>query len=792
MRRFFTLAVLLLFAIPFGASLSGCKKGTIVDYCNGENSGLVVGQLTTLDLEPRLTGLSLNQGQISNVSGPSGSDCKGNSASAGNPVYASSNITLVDVQPNTGKLCAGTFNRQTGGGIPDYTVCTPGTTSGTAFITASAQSVSSNPIPVYVHPIVTSILLGPPSANCAPGTAGYDPASNCYNTTVLNGACMTTPLTVSAYVGDRCLSQGQAAQLVARAYTGTDITNPANNVSCLVGPLSFTSLNPATVTIDANGLATAAAPGSGVIQASNVLSSSSAGFFSTCPPASITLSASGSTTAPTAPLAVNTNSSQSLVATVKDTQGNPINNLSLTYVSSTPITIPATGSIITPVFPGSGTISALCQPPSCNASSFNLIGLYGNGLPVTSNPVQINSSGTANSTVLYIGSTGSQYIQPVDFTTTVQAAPARLPYVPNSMVISNDLSSIYLGSSTELMVLSVSGVSITLTQQSTTVVGTALAISPDNATLVVTDPSRNLTYLYTPNGNSINTEIGGTGVRAVWSQDSTTVYITTTDGRMLVHSTFTGWQSVPLGVTVPANLDLTITVPNAGVYLGSNVGQTGSLVTARTNCPATTINNAPTTPATTGNGGFNQTTSNSFYPLISTVNTTSDRVAATNDGQHILGASVASGVSDIVTNVKSGGCPVPFTNTFTAAKAFTGIAPTVINSILPTSDSAFAVVTYQGTGGAVPQYAVGTGTLSSIPLQKTTAGTPIAPVSGVVSSDNQTIFVGTSGDNVVHRLTRGTTGFTDTVAPVVPALIGINGGVATPDLLVQKPRRSTN
>ncbi len=779
MRRFFTLAVLLLFAVPFGVSISGCKKGTIVDYCNGQNSGLVVGQLTTLDLEPRLTGISLNQGQIGSVSGASGTDCKGTSVSPGNPVYGSSNMSLVDVQPTNGRLCAGTWNRQTGGGIPDYTVCTPGTASGTAFLTASAQSVSSNPIPVYVHPQVTSIVLGPPSTNCA-----TDPASNCYNTMVVNGACLTTPVAPAvAYVGDRCLSQGHAGQLVARAYTGTDITIPANNVSCQVGPLSFTSLNPSTVTIDANGLATAAAPGSGVIQASNVLSSSTAGFFSTCPPASITLSAAGSTTPPTAPLAVNTNSSQSLVATVLDTNQQPINNLSLTYVSSTPITIPATGSVITPVFPGSGTISAICQPPSCNASSYNLIGLYGNGLPITSNPVQINASGTANSTVLYIGSTNSQYIQPVDFTTTSLPAPARLPYVPNSMVLSNDLSSIYLGSSTELMVLSVAGTGVTLNAQYTSVVGTALAVSPDNSTLVITDPSRNLTYLFTTSG-SISTEIGGTAVRAQWSQDSTTVYVTTTDGRLLVHSSFTGWQSVPLGVTTPANVDVAVTVPNAGVYLGSNVGQSGSFVTAHTNCPTTGINNPGT--------GFNQTTTNTFYPLAATVNTTSDRIAATNDGLHILGASATAGVSDIVTNVKSGGCPVPFNNTFTAAKPFTGIAPTTITGVLPTSDSAYALITYLGTGAAVPQYAPGTGMLTSIPLQTTASGTPIAPVAGTVSSDNLTVYVGTSGDNVVHRLTRGAAGFADTVAPVVPALIGINGGVATPNLLVQKPRKATN
>ena len=153
---------------------------------------------------------------------------------------------------------------------------------------------------------------------------------------------------------------------------------------------------------------------------------------------------------------------------------------------------------------------------------------------------------------------------------------------------------------------------------------------------MITDPSRNLTYLFTASGATVNTEIGGIGTRAVWSQDSTTVYVTTTDGRMLVHSTFTGWQSVPLGVNAPANVDAAVTVPNAGVYLGSNVGQTGSFVSARTNCPVTTINNPPTVPATSGAGGFNQTTSNQFYPLIATTAATSDRIAATNDGLHIL------------------------------------------------------------------------------------------------------------------------------------------------------------
>ena len=98
--------------------------------------------------------------------------------------------------------------------------------------------------------------------------------------------------------------------------------------------------------------------------------------------------------------------------------------------------------------------------------------------------------------------------------------------------------------------------------------------------------------------------------------------------------------------------------------------------------------------------------------------------------------------------------------------------------------------TYQGTGGAVPQYVPATQSLSDIALQTTANGTPIAPVNGVISTDNQTLFVGTSGDNVVHRLTRGATGFTDTLAPINPLLPGVTGPRATPDLLVQRPRKS--
>ncbi len=801
MRRFVTLAVLLLFAVPFGVSISGCSKAVPVTYCNGQTSGVVVGQTTTLTLGPSTTGISLNQGEIGQVPSPSATDCKGNSASAANVVYGSSNLSLVDIVPASGRICAGTWNRNSGGGIADYTVCTPGPQNGISYITASAQAVVSNPIPVYVHPVITSVLLGPPSINCI-----TDPASNCFDTTGFSGAtpsytCLPAPIAATpcvpgayvvgcGYVGTGCLSQGQSALLVARAYQGTNVANPANNISCQVGPISFTQANGAVVTIATGGLATAAQPGSTTINANTSQSSSSAGFFATCPPASIVLSAAGQTGPPTAPLNVPTSTAQSIVATVTDTAGNPVTSIPLQYVSTAPVVVPASGSVITPQFPGSAAVTAICQPPNCNSAPFNEIGLFGTGTLVTSNPVQINSTGAGITTVLYIASTGSQYLQPVDFTLPTQGAPVRLPYVPTSLAISQDDSTIYMGTPNEIMIFST--LNNTLTKQDTTISGNVLAVSPDNSTVVVTDPVRKLIYLYLGSSGGVTSEYGGVATRAQWSPDSQTVYIITNDNRLLVYSTFTGWTAVPLSGLAT---DVTITIPQVGVYLAGGSAATATApatsttpgsVTARTSCPVTS----------TSNTGLATTTTNTFYPQIAVAAASDDRLAATNDGVHILGANTAA-FTDITTNQKSGVCPVAFTNT-PGAPLPLGVAATTIANVLPTSDSAYAFVTYQGTGGAVPEYIQSTtpgtpGTLTRVPLQHVaTAAAPIAAVSGVVSTDNQTFYTGTSGDNLVHRLTRTPTGFTDTLTPIVPALPGINGGIATPDLIAQRPKKSTS
>jgi trimeric autotransporter adhesin len=817
MRRFLTLVFLLLFTIPFGVSISGCSKKSATVFCNGGDTGPAVGQVSNITLQPKIFGVSLNFSQIGQVSAPSAVDCKGTTVTVSSFTYATflpngqPDMTIADVQPTTGRLCAGTWNRNTGGGIADFTTCNPTNKTGTVYVVANGGGVSSNPLPIFVHPVVTNVTLGTlstdcvndPATNCSP--AAFDTqATTCAQTTNGNGCCaVPVPTTATAAAETGCVSQSVTSQLAARVVAGN-----GTNISCQVGHLSYAPQTASIVTIDENGVATAQQPGSTVITANISNAGSSAGFFSTCPPISISLSATNGTSNSTS-VTVNPNNVQPINAVATDHNGTILTGLTLNFESTTPTTIPAASAAsVTPIFPGAAAITAVCQPPTCNPSPFNQIGLFGNGKPITSNPVLVTAPGT-NSTNLYIASTNSFYLVPVDFTQPQLGSPIRLPYYPNSMVISNDGSTVYMGSSFELMTFSAATNS--LGAQDTTVPGSVLAISPDGTTLVITDPVRHFVYLYTPAGGVIQTQYGGVGTHAVFSPDSTTVYITlgdvttpatpttpavvTPNSQLLVHSTFTGWyqtQTTLPNTTTPLNTtDVAIGVPSVGAFFG------GNNTTARSYCPETTTVGLPATTSST--------TTNIFYPDAGVLGPQTDRIATTNDGLHVLGATVTPTptLTDLSTapHLPINECPAADTppQTFTTSTAFTGplsgITATAITGVFPTSDSKIAFVTYLGSGAVVPTYTpqpTGPGTLGSIPLS-TALGTPIAPVTGVVSADNQTFFAGTSGDNAVHLITKQTDGsYKDTTTPIAPKLPDVNGNIVAPNLLVQKPRKATS
>ncbi|HTZ59695.1 MAG TPA: hypothetical protein VMB49_16420 [Acidobacteriaceae bacterium] len=806
MQRFLTFVVLLFLTVPVGLSIQGCANKNS-DFCNGVGYGYVTTQPVSISLQPQTTGLSVGFGQTSQLQAPSAQNCKGTSASVSTYTYGTTDMTIADVSP-TGAVCGGTWNRNTPA-VANFTTCVPTGKTGVAYMTASAAGFTSNQVAVYSHPNITSLqLVGP--------------------TNQQTGA----PI---------CLSQGQTSQLDAIAYYTNSAgqktllcsptTNDCNNV---IGHITYSPTSAGIVTIDQNGVATAQAPGSTLITGTIAQTSSNAGYFYTCPPANIALSVA-STGATSASVTLNT--PLSLTATVTDTNGNLINGLPLSYVSTNPgsIAVSSAGAV-TAAFPSNSAITAICQPTACNPAPINEQGTLGTGVPILSNFVQIASPGK-NSNYIWVSSPGSPYFVPIDYSTGTVGNAVKLPYSPNSMVLDPTGSTLYFGSYKELMTYTAATNS--LASEVPSIPGVVLAVSPTNNAVVVNDQLRGVLYLYSPSsstattgttttstGQGTYTSFAGIGQKATFTPDGQTVYIVG-NGVLYIHNTFSGWsvetlpadQATPTTGTCPAtnttspiptgtsayppnttanpnntynmfcSPDLAVTIPAAAVFLS------GTTTSAYGECPESTVS-----PVIN-------------FPEAATVAALSDHLASTTDGKHIIGASanpaVLTDLSITVPGISSTeglACPTD-ANGQTTGISFNP-APVInqtslsayplnnINEVVAATNSLEAFITY-GTsattppaGGAkLPVYkpsstAGSLGTLSSVTL----SGGAIAPVAGIFSPDNTLFFAGTSGDNLLHVIDTGTLLDTKTLNP---NLTDINGNPLPPVFLAVKPRPTT-
>jgi trimeric autotransporter adhesin len=1007
MRRFLTLVCLLGLALPAGISISGCTRNPGAKTCNGLGYGPLVTQVASITLQPQITGISLAYGQTTQVQAPQAFTCKDTPAtvSSSSFSYGTSNNQLVDISPS-GSICAGTWNRNTGGGIADYTYCnfpnpapaTGGLPYAVSYIYATADSVTSNPVAVYIHAPISSINLvttplpgtsaqGCFSQNqqasldaqacyaglnssgvatqfelCAPptvtgnfactggalpkpniiagagftapvdgpngsvsgalylsggtitGTIGQTCNVSGFNNgaagatatlqtsainTTANGTALTiaggTPLVITSggagatapptqatlsngsatcsgtiQIGQIYGSSGQYCYLTnfnngSAGATGIATLNGTNAItsgspiditaggtgaaapptqalmtsgtatcaglasvntvltpvpSCesSIGTLNFQVGTSAVASIDStNNVITAEQPGTTAITATIAQSSSSAGYFSTCPPASIHVAlANGSTKG-----AVTQGVAQNLTTTVYDTNesacppnGCSITGLSLTYQSTNPIDITAGSGAITAAFPGSASIYATCEPPGCNPAPINEIGLYGTGLPLASNPVDLVVPGTA-SDFAWFGAPGqSQYFSSIELITGAPGSTVRLPYVPNSMLMDQGANNLYFGSQRELMIYSTG--SNTLTKQDPTVPGIVLAVSPNNDQILINDQARGLFYLYNVSAGTALTQGGLAACNesspapckaAAWTPDSNTVYIVDSAAlggnhtdTLYVYNNNTGWSSSKLACstsnTSPAVCDsslgtnqpdgaqnLAVTVPGIGTYLS------GDPTVARTWCPSGTVGN---------------NASILFYPQPATdsINVPTSILGATLDGAHMLGAALSgSGINltDIGLNIPpntaypSAECPIAVSGTtqtlsplstnpvLNGTVSLTGVTgATAVNQVVtgeaPTTASVntaapIAFVTYdtpaastvavqlpyylpQASGVGQPNYVTFCQDLAKPNCSTGTSATsPTAPLFGAFSPDNTIFFVSTQGDNAIHFIT---------------------------------------
>jgi hypothetical protein len=828
MRRFLTLVFMLCLAIPAGISISGCTRNPAGNYCYGLAYGLKNTDVASMTLQPLTTGISLAYGQTQQVQSPSAYTCTGSGASVSSSqiTYGTTNNKLVDISPS-GNLCAGTWNRNTGGGIADYTYCNipnplPSTCGGpnstdclpysVAYITASADAVTSNPVKVFVHAQVSSVaLVGPQQCVSQTQTANLD-AQACYSVSGQQYLmCAPSSITTAPSPSLACpLAPGQ-----------TLATTP--NCTSAIGYFNFTVGTSSVGTINTNtNQITANLPGTTAINASIAGSGSSAGFFSTCPPKSINVTLANGTTKGTIAQGVQ----QNLTTTILDTNNLPLTGLNLDYQSTNPIDISVSSSgSVSARYPGVASVYAICQPAACNPAPINVLGLNGTGLSVSSNPVNITTPGTISDYVWFASPGLSQYFVTMSLLTGTVSSTVRLPYVPNSMVMDSNGLNLYFGSARELMVYSTS--SNTLSKQDPNVQGVVLAVSPNNAQLLISDQVRKLFYLYTASSGNFATQ-GGMGNAAVWTPDSKTLYITdnaalnngtTITGHtdtLYVYSQSNGWSTYPLppsplpSGSIPsdalaANVAVSptmhtpaLTIPGVAAYLR------GTPTVAHAWCPTGTV-------TSTGN------TITALYPGPDPPTTTvateggddqpvqSDVLTATTDGNHILSAALLGGgitLNDIAVTIPDGACPsstsggtqtlLPLTIQHAATpytQSALTVSATAINQIVASPVSNLAFITYTGasTGAQLPYYIPSAGgapgTAGYVTLTGSAAIT--APLAGAFTADDSSFFVSTAGDNLIHRINipanpSAATPPTDTqqISPNLPACTSIaNGGL---------------
>jgi hypothetical protein len=854
MRRYLAFAVLFVFSLPIGLSITGCGHNP-GNYCikNGHAYGITTSQVTSIVLQPETTGVSLSWGQTYQAGPAQAYNCVGGTESVGNYIYTSSNLQLADISP-AGTICAGTWNRNSEGGVPNFSICTPpsgsslssfsgcnGTSCGIVQVTASGGGATSNPVDVYIHPPVTSVTIPQQTACLSQGTTLAEPLLT--ETTVLGpgGAFLCGPKSTSPAGTYTC--DDPRANIGTITYSAqTDYIVTINNTT------NPTNANPVTGTpatgSNPNGVATANLPGATIINASlsNSDVTSAAGYFSTCPPAQITLSVNGSNTA-----TVNPSSPATVVANAVDTNGATINGLSLTFTSTQPQNLSVSSSgLVTSTFPSHATVTAVCAPPGCNPAPINVVGTAGpgNGMPVAGNPVTINSPGRVSNQI-WMASSQSPYFSEVDLTTGGTAAPTRLPYTPNSMVMDAAGNTLYFGSYHELMVYTAGN--NTPSKVVTAVPGVVLGISPTGNMLAINDQIRDVIYLYDPQGSTA-TSVSGIAQRAQFSPDGTTAYITGTDpatgqNTLWVYNTATGWSTYPLtnqptyscqaeatgSAAVPAynpaydpfcGASLALTVPDVAAFMS------GTSTAAHSYCP-----NTNATPP--------------FYPPAGDFPISTTQLTATPDGDHILGADGTTFTDFLLypTSARAGtpGVPVNACPAYAGPELtmntspLQGALPSSVTTVSPEIDQVVAspysnlgFVTYQpcsdpgatcpaGTTpptppptatGVLPYYIPASnassptfGNLST--LQLTTGAQ--APVAGAFSPDGSLFFASTSGDDLVHEVNTGTTPGTatcttstgtvqapcDSGVTINPKLTDANGVPVPAQFLAVKSRSTT-
>jgi hypothetical protein len=595
--------------------------------------------------------------------------------------------------------------------------------SGTAIVTVTAAGVTSGPVTVAVHPSITSVTVEP--------------------------------------VTQSCFSIAQTHQFVAHAFhNGTEITNQ-------IGNFSWSSSAAAVASVDPNGLASARIPGITGVVASVGATTSPAVFFKTCMPVHIELHVNGDPAGvPTEAITMNLADTKVIQADMVDELGAVTPNAPVTILSNNTTVATLIGTTVTAQSPGGAGLQAVCAPPGCG---------IGVNTPIYSNLFSIFVAGTSpNTTTVYATSTfpnvpgTSITMIPIDTSKTPPVAGTTifLPGFPNSMLFDRAGTTGFIGTSNGLASLNTATNAVALI--SPIPIGKVLAVSADGSQVIISNaaidpstgnpidpfPSEQRVWLFNKGNNTITTFILTGAVAANFDDDGFRAYVAASNGNVYVLSS----QLSPVTVaTGGVNTDVTQLPSGPFVYVANSAG-----LQAIATCNNTIQGTTP--PTNSANIQF-----------VQSVRDSNNFVAVDSPGIDFESANAANLTPP--TTITPTNCPgiITYSNNFfdfgvgpfTAHQLLVGSAGTHI-AVLPAGINKVLTLLNENTVGSVP-----------LPAGATEA------LSGGMTPDGATLWVGVGGTNTVDRINLNTNA--DEVQ-IPMTFKKADGSPAPPNLVVIRPK----
>ncbi|HEY6968494.1 MAG TPA: Ig-like domain-containing protein [Candidatus Angelobacter sp.] len=713
--------------------------GTILTGCGG-GSKPVNNAVTTVTVTP--TSLSLNDGDVVQLTATAQN-------SAGTAVTAtftfnSSNPNLVTVS-SSGLVCGGVWdtnfivcNGKNGAGTP---------VSGTTTLTVTASGVTSSPVTVAVHPKVSSVVV--------------DPVAGCTSRTL-----------TQQFTGHAC-----SAQVLPHDSSGPCAPN-ASEVTSQIGAFSWGTVDPTVATIDTNGLLTAVNPGFTGVFATVSGVNSAADPFRTCMPIEIRLHVTGDPPGTLTTSATMTqNQTLTLESDMTDEKGFVTNSVATISTSNFPIVASFSGTTLTAAsFGGAGLFSG-CTPPTC-----------GNGFPqpfpVYSNLFSVTVPGTSPAPIVWATSsftppTGTfATLVPIDTSKNPPTAGTaiNLPGTPNSLVFAANGTNAYLGTTGGLV--SLNPTSNTVTTLDPNITGKVLAVSANGTKIIVSNaakdpqgnviqpvgPSQRLWVVDTSSSTS-QTFVKAGAVAASINNDGFRDYITTNDGtgNIYVFSPAGSLQTI----NIPGNSSSVAGLSSGPyAYIANSAGL--EVVATCNNVQQPTANNPPTHSST--------------IQLVQPVANADQIVAVDSSGIDVETVTVNSILSTnpplpFVLSPANCAPPVSYSNQFLDF----GIGPFTASQLLVGTNGARVAVLPVGIPNVLSAAPGATPAVATIPL----AGGGTQALSGGMTPDGNTVWVGVAGTNTVDKINLNSG--TDDVQ-VTTSFKKFDGSAAPPDIVAVQPK----